>query len=102
MDSFLDFYHRSAKKAIALNSNSEYEFFYRIQRCGNAKLHMGGFNASGNPSFALQIRRWCGRTRIHPDEGIKPMVGYMLALLVGTIAIAAVPWVSSNRPVATH
>jgi TRAP-type C4-dicarboxylate transport system permease large subunit len=33
-------------------------------------------------------------SRINPDEGMKPILGYMLALLIGTILIAAVPWIS--------
>ncbi|MBY0613101.1 MAG: TRAP transporter large permease subunit [Beijerinckiaceae bacterium] len=31
---------------------------------------------------------------ISPDEGMKPIVGYMLALLLGLILVAAVPWIS--------
>jgi tripartite ATP-independent transporter DctM subunit len=46
------------------------------------------------PPFGVGYYAACAISRIHPDEGIKPMVGYMLALLVGTIIIAAVPWFS--------
>src|SRR4029450_4353404 len=42
------------------------------------------------PPFALRYYP----PRTHPDEGIKPMLGYILALLIGTIIIAAVPWFS--------
>jgi hypothetical protein len=31
---------------------------------------------------------------VHPDKGIRPIAGYMVALLIGTIAVAAVPWIS--------
>jgi len=31
---------------------------------------------------------------VNPDKGIRPIVGYLLALLVGTIVVAAVPWIS--------
>jgi hypothetical protein len=31
---------------------------------------------------------------VHPDEGIRSIVGYLLALLVGLIVVAAVPWIS--------
>jgi tripartite ATP-independent transporter DctM subunit len=31
---------------------------------------------------------------VNPDEGMKPIVGYMLALLVGLAVVAAVPWIS--------
>lgn len=31
---------------------------------------------------------------VNPDEGMKPIVGYMLALTVGLILVAAIPWIS--------
>ena len=31
---------------------------------------------------------------ISPDEGMKPIVGYMLALLLGLVLVAAIPWIS--------
>ena len=46
------------------------------------------------PPFGVGYYAACAISRIHPDEGIKPMLGYMLALLIGTIVIAAVPWIS--------
>jgi tripartite ATP-independent transporter DctM subunit len=46
------------------------------------------------PPFGVGYYAACAISRIHPDEGIKPMLGYMLALLIGTIIIAAVPWIS--------
>jgi tripartite ATP-independent transporter DctM subunit len=46
------------------------------------------------PPFGVGYYAACAISRIHPDEGIKPMLGYMLALLIGTIVIAAVPWFS--------
>ena len=46
------------------------------------------------PPFGVGYYAACAISRIHPDEGIKPMLGYILALLVGTIVIAAVPWIS--------
>ena len=35
----------------------------------------------------------CAISRIHPDEGMKPIIGCSL-LLIGTIIIAAIPWIS--------
>lgn len=32
--------------------------------------------------------------QVNPDEGIKPIIGYMIALLIGLIVVAAVPWIS--------
>jgi tripartite ATP-independent transporter DctM subunit len=46
------------------------------------------------PPFGVGYYAACAISRIHPDEGIKPMLGYMIALLIGTIVIAAVPWFS--------
>ena len=46
------------------------------------------------PPFGVGYYAACAISRIHPDEGIKPMLGYILALLVGTIVIAAAPWFS--------
>jgi tripartite ATP-independent transporter DctM subunit len=46
------------------------------------------------PPFGVGYYAACAISRVHPDEGIKPMIGYVLALLIGTIVIAAVPWIS--------
>jgi tripartite ATP-independent transporter DctM subunit len=46
------------------------------------------------PPFGVGYYAACAISRIHPDEGIRPMLGYMVALLIGTIVIAAVPWIS--------
>jgi tripartite ATP-independent transporter DctM subunit len=46
------------------------------------------------PPFGVGYYAACAISRIHPDEGIKPMLGYMMALLIGTMVIAAVPWIS--------
>jgi len=46
------------------------------------------------PPFGVGYYAACAISRVHPDEGIKPMLGYILALLIGTILIAAVPWFS--------
>jgi TRAP-type C4-dicarboxylate transport system permease large subunit len=32
--------------------------------------------------------------KVDPDEGMKPLVGYMISLLIGFALIAAVPWLS--------
>jgi hypothetical protein len=38
----------------------------------------------------------CAIARVNPDRGIRPMMRYMTALLVGTIVVAAVPWLSTG------
>src|SRR3954453_1378970 len=46
------------------------------------------------PPFGVGYYAACAISRIHPDEGMRPIVGYMIALLIGTIIIAAIPWIS--------
>ena len=46
------------------------------------------------PPFGVGYYAACAITRIHPDEGMRPIVGYMIALLIGLIIVAAVPWIS--------
>ncbi len=46
------------------------------------------------PPFRVGFYAACAISRIHPDEGMMPIVGYMLALLIGTIIVAAVPGIS--------
>ena len=43
------------------------------------------------PPFGVGYYAACAISRIQPDEGMRPIIGYMLALLIGTIVIAAVP-----------
>ena len=46
------------------------------------------------PPFGVGYYAACAISRIHPDEGMRPIVGYMIALLVGLIIVAAFPWIS--------
>ena len=46
------------------------------------------------PPLGVGYYAACAIGRVNPDEGIGPIVGYMLALLVGTIVVAAIPWIS--------
>lgn len=46
------------------------------------------------PPFGVGYYAACAISRIHPDEGMKPIVGYMIALFVGVVIVAAVPWIS--------
>ena len=46
------------------------------------------------PPFGGGYYAACAVSRINPDEGMRPIVGYMIALLIGTIIVAAVPWIS--------
>jgi TRAP-type C4-dicarboxylate transport system permease large subunit len=46
------------------------------------------------PPFGVGYYAACAISRISPDEGMRPIIGYMLALLLGLIVVAAVPWIS--------
>ncbi|MGJ7579036.1 TRAP transporter large permease [Variovorax sp. RHLX14] len=46
------------------------------------------------PPLGVGYYAACAIGRVHPDKGIRPIIGYMFALLVGTIAVAAIPWLS--------
>ena len=46
------------------------------------------------PPLGVGYYAACAIGRVAPDEGIRPIVGYMVALLVGTVIVAAVPWIS--------
>ena len=46
------------------------------------------------PPFGVGYYAACAIGRANPNEGIRPIIGYMLALAVGLIVVAAVPWIS--------
>lgn len=46
------------------------------------------------PPFGVGYYAACAISRIHPNEGMKPIVGYMIALFIGTVFVAAIPWIS--------
>ncbi len=46
------------------------------------------------PPFGVGYYAACAISRIGPDEGMRAIWGYMLALLIGTAVIAAIPWIS--------
>ncbi|MEJ8846148.1 TRAP transporter large permease subunit [Variovorax rhizosphaerae] len=48
------------------------------------------------PPFGVGYYAACAISRIHPDEGMKPIIGYMLALFVGLIVVTAIPWFSTG------
>jgi len=48
------------------------------------------------PPFGVGYYAACAVGRASPDEGMKPIVGYLLALVVGLIVVAAVPWISTG------
>ncbi|TXN44272.1 TRAP transporter large permease subunit [Methylobacterium sp. WL18] len=46
------------------------------------------------PPFGVGYYAACAISRIHPDAGMRPIVGYILALLIGLVVIILVPWFS--------
>lgn len=46
------------------------------------------------PPFGVGYYAACAIGRVDPADGIRPIWGYMLALLIGLIAVAAFPWIS--------
>jgi tripartite ATP-independent transporter DctM subunit len=46
------------------------------------------------PPFGVGYYTACAISHVNPDEGIRPLMAYMLALVAGLIIVAAVPWIS--------
>ncbi|CAH2604828.1 TRAP transporter large permease subunit [Rhodovastum atsumiense] len=46
------------------------------------------------PPFGVGYYSACAVSRIHPDAGLKPILPYLLALIIGVAVIAAIPWIS--------
>jgi TRAP-type C4-dicarboxylate transport system permease large subunit len=46
------------------------------------------------PPLGVGYYAACAIGRVNPDEGIRPILGYMLALLIGTVIVALFPWIS--------
>jgi tripartite ATP-independent transporter DctM subunit len=47
-----------------------------------------------SPPFGVGYYAACAIGRVDPAEGIKPIWGYMLALLIGLVIVAVFPWIS--------
>jgi len=48
------------------------------------------------PPFGVGYYAACAIGRVNPDDGIGRIWGYMLALVVGLIVVAAIPWISTG------
>jgi tripartite ATP-independent transporter DctM subunit len=46
------------------------------------------------PPFGVGYYAACAIGRVEPVAGMRPIWGYMLALVIGTVIVAAVPWIS--------
>jgi len=49
---------------------------------------------AGQASASVSSPRFSKIGRVDPSEGIRPIWPYLLALLVGIVVVAAVPWIS--------
>ena len=47
-----------------------------------------------SPPFGVMYYTACAIGKVPPHEGLRPIGGYLLALLAGLAVIAAVPWIS--------
>jgi len=48
------------------------------------------------PPFGVGYYAGCAVGKVDPSEAIKPLYGYLVALVIGVIVIAAVPWFSTG------
>lgn len=48
------------------------------------------------PPFGVGYYAACAISRVHPNVGMRPIIGYIVALVGGTIVVAAVPWLSTG------
>lgn len=46
------------------------------------------------PPLGVGYYAACAIARVNPDAGIRPIIGYLAALLVGIVIVAAFPWIS--------
>ena len=46
------------------------------------------------PPFGVGYYAACAIGRVNPDEGMRPIWPYLLALLIGLLVVAAIPWLS--------
>jgi tripartite ATP-independent transporter DctM subunit len=46
------------------------------------------------PPMGVGYYAACAIGQVHPDKGIRPLIGYMVALLIGTVIVTAVPRLS--------
>ncbi|WP_027800975.1 TRAP transporter large permease [Paraburkholderia dilworthii] len=49
-----------------------------------------------SPPFGVGYYSACAISKVNPDAGIRPIAGYMGALIVGLILVAAIPWISTG------
>jgi tripartite ATP-independent transporter DctM subunit len=48
------------------------------------------------PPLGVGYYAACAIGKVNPDEGVKPIIGYLIALVIGTLIVAFVPWISTG------
>ena len=48
------------------------------------------------PPFGVGYYAACAIGRVEPADGMRPIWGYLVALVLGTVIVAAVPWISTG------
>ncbi len=46
------------------------------------------------PPLGVGYYAACAIGKVNPDEGVKPIMGYLIALLIGIVLVAFIPWLS--------
>jgi TRAP-type C4-dicarboxylate transport system permease large subunit len=49
------------------------------------------------PPLGVGYYAACAISRVDPADGVRPILGYILALLTGVAVVAWVPWISIGR-----
>ena len=49
-----------------------------------------------SPPFGVGYYAACAIGKVKPEEGVRPIMGYVLALLIGLCIVAAIPWISTG------
>jgi tripartite ATP-independent transporter DctM subunit len=49
-----------------------------------------------SPPFGVGYYAACAISKVHPDEGVRPILGYIAALLLGLLVVIFVPWISTG------
>jgi TRAP-type C4-dicarboxylate transport system permease large subunit len=48
------------------------------------------------PPFGVGYYAACAVGRAQPDEGLRPILGYLAALVAGLVVVTAIPWISTG------
>ncbi|HEY4372936.1 MAG TPA: TRAP transporter large permease subunit [Burkholderiales bacterium] len=47
-----------------------------------------------SPPFGVGYYAACAIGKVNPDEGMRPILGYLVALFIGLVLVTAIPWLS--------